>query len=95
MSPNPSTAQPFAEPWTARDHDAPIPPRVHDITFDEDINCVVLPNGYEVDLDRIRSPEKFLGWIDHLSQKSWMTTDLLGQVVVLVARKKGWKIHPF
>lgn len=47
---------------------------------------------YEVDLDRIKTTENLLGWVEHLCAKNWMTTELMREFVLLVCEIKGWKI---
>ena len=37
--------------------------------------------SYEIDLERCNDPAQILDWIYQLNGKSWMTNDLMGQVV--------------
>ena len=47
---------------------------------------------YEFAAVRADSVPKLLGWVDHLSRKSWMTAELMGQFVVLAAERLGFGV---
>jgi len=48
---------------------------------------------YEVDLDRIKNEIDLLIWVHHLSEKTWMTTEVLSDFMEKVAEIKGLKIY--
>jgi hypothetical protein len=39
---------------------------------------------YQIALNRCDTPEKLLSWIFHLSEKTWMTTEVLHKFIDLV-----------
>lgn len=41
--------------------------------------------GYSVGFDQVGTPEKFLGLIGHLSEKTWVSCDLLKELIVSYA----------
>jgi len=49
--------------------------------------------GYEIALDRIDNPVKILQWVIHLTEKTWMTTELLNQFVQAACNKAGVDPH--
>lgn len=44
---------------------------------------------YEIALDRIDSPAKILQWVIHLTEKTWMTTELMRQFVLAACTRAG------
>lgn len=48
---------------------------------------------YSVKLDRCDTPEKILSWVYHLSEKTWVDTDLLGSFIRTAAEHIGCDIH--
>lgn len=44
---------------------------------------------YEIALDRIDNPVKILQWITHLTEKGWMTNELMRQFVLAACTKAG------
>ena len=50
--------------------------------------------GYYVEWDRVTSPRDVLGWVDHLSAKSWVTKGMLQRFLNLCADHLGVSIHP-
>lgn len=49
--------------------------------FDSE-NLTLTHEGYEIDLETIDSPAEMLDWISQLAQKSWITPDALGHLVL-------------
>ena len=47
---------------------------------------------YDVALDRIDSPLKLLGWVEHLSGKGWMKALDIRELVIIVSSHFGWDI---
>lgn len=50
-------------------------------------------HDYEIDLNRIKTERDLLAWVAHLTEKSWVTTTILGKFIKLVAEKKGLNVH--
>lgn len=48
---------------------------------------------YEIALDRIDNAVKILQWVIHLTEKSWMTTELVRQFVQAACTKAGVDPH--
>jgi hypothetical protein len=48
---------------------------------------------YQIDLDRITEHGHLLGWVQHLSGKSWMTRKYVREFIRIVAEVKGWNFH--
>lgn len=48
---------------------------------------------YKVALDRCDSHEKILGWVLHLSPKTWMTKDVLERFVRVAVRENGLDVQ--
>lgn len=44
---------------------------------------------YEISLDRINNAVKILQWVIHLTEKTWMTTELMRQFVIASCTKAG------
>lgn len=42
---------------------------------------------YEIEASRCNTAAKLVGWIAHLSQKTWVTTDHIEYLIELVARE--------
>jgi hypothetical protein len=53
--------------------------------------CVTYP--YEITLDRIPDPMALLRWVEHLTSKRWMPSDLLGEFIKAVCKIKGWNLY--
>ena len=51
---------------------------------------------YDIEMDRIPTPQALLGWLAHLGEKGWagMTAEQVSNFVRVVSRRKGWKIEP-
>ena len=48
---------------------------------------------YEVDLCRIKSAQDLLGWVHHLTIKTWMTREYIHRFIERVCAIKGWSIY--
>lgn len=48
---------------------------------------------YEIALDRIDNPVKILQWVIHLTEKGWMTNELMRQFVQAACTKAGIDPH--
>lgn len=48
---------------------------------------------YPIDLDRIKTPLNLLGWVEHISSKTWVSKRLIHNFVVTVCKVKKWKIY--
>ena len=54
-------------------------------------------NGAEIchiDLDRCSTPEAILGWVDHLSDKTWITREYIQLFVQFATGHHGIQIYP-
>lgn len=47
---------------------------------------------YEVELRRIASNDDLLAWVVHLTEKTWMTHDLMREFVYVAAHAAGLKL---
>lgn len=47
------------------------------------------PN-YDIALDRCNTPEKVLGWVYHLSEKTWITSDHIRAFIKMACREHGF-----
>lgn len=63
--------------------------------YNESLNIMTIDvrYPYEISLDRIATPIKLVGWIEHLSEKNWMTKILVIEFIRRVCLIKGWKQH--
>ena len=50
-----------------------------------------LPHEYAIEAGRIDTEIKLLWWIDHLCEKSWITSDALGVLIERVAERNGFE----
>lgn len=48
---------------------------------------------YDIDLSEIKTVRDLLGWVLHLSRKTWMDTQLLERFICMVAGIKGWDLE--
>ena len=50
-------------------------------------DCVVINESYpyQIELSRCNTPEKILAWVIHLSEKTWMNTDLMAAFIYWAA----------
>lgn len=68
------------------------------ITIDSDTLRLPRPAGdqilpYNIDLARIDSPLKLVGWLHHLSEKVWFDQTYCRQLIQVVCYHFGWDIH--
>lgn len=47
---------------------------------------------YQIPLDRIEKPEHLLGWLWHLSQKTWFDAMVTDRLIVTVCSAKNWPL---
>ncbi len=61
--------------------------------YDEESGTLTIDTGYpyDIDLSRIHTPEFLLRWVVQLSQKNWMTSELIGEFIIRVCGIKGWQ----
>jgi hypothetical protein len=50
-------------------------------------------DSYDIRLTRIATPLQLLGWVHHLSSKTWFDSDVAGDLIDVVCRHWGWKFH--
>jgi len=67
-------------------------------SFDDDRGFVDITWGghlYSMELKRVDTPDKLLGFIQHLSRKSWkgMTPKRIGQLITALSDRFGWDVH--
>lgn len=48
---------------------------------------------YQIDLDRVPTPLALLNWIHHLSEKNWISTTHVHDLIDEICRIKGWDHH--
>jgi hypothetical protein len=48
---------------------------------------------YHIKLSRIPDHEALVHWIEHLTEKEWMNSELLGQFIQRIYEIKGWDLH--
>lgn len=48
--------------------------------------------NYDIEFTRCNTPEKILGWIDHLSIKIWMTPEKMREFIRLATESNNIKI---
>jgi hypothetical protein len=53
------------------------------------------PWSYVIELSRIPTPEALLDWVWHLSEKNWMTTVYIRELIERVYKIKGWTRKSF
>ena len=58
-------------------------------------NAIIFTDApfYVIELGRINSPEKVLGWILHLSDKMWVTKETLHDLTKVVSDHFKFKVH--
>lgn len=60
---------------------------------------IVYWGGYDwwIELDTIKTPLNMLGLLDHILEKEWEHTsaDRVKYLINMIAKHKGWKMHPF
>jgi hypothetical protein len=48
---------------------------------------------YHIELSRIPDHEGLVHWLEHLTGKPWMTSDLVGEFIRRVYAIKGWNLY--
>lgn len=70
-----------------------------DATFEHDEKLghitIKVPYGhdYDIELSRIPDPEALLHWVEHLTGKDWMPSELVREFIRRVCSIKGWNLH--
>ncbi len=68
-----------------------------DVIFkhNEKLGCITINAAYpyHIELSRIPDPEALVHWLDHLTGKWWMTTEIVREFIRRVYQIKGWDIH--
>lgn len=47
---------------------------------------------YRIDFGRCNTVEKIIGWMNHLSEKTWMTKEMLNVFVQMTLSRIGYEI---
>lgn len=50
-------------------------------------------DAYEIDLDRCGDYRELVGWLRHLAEKTWATTDLLVDIMDAWSTATGMDVH--
>lgn len=72
--------------------DLPPAPVLVTVTKTSFILVGLFNHPYEIEKDRINTPEKALGWIAHLSEKVWVTNEHIRQLILALGKIKGMSI---
>lgn len=56
--------------------------------------CTIRYGGYDYDiaLDRIKNQQELLGWVYHLSEKTWMNGERICDFIDAIITHKRWAI---
>ena len=54
---------------------------------------ITLHGWYHIGLDRIKTPRDLLGWVHHLSEKTWFTTELCNEFIERIAELKNFDLR--
>ena len=49
---------------------------------------------YNIDLQRCNTPEKLLHWIWHLTEKTWMTNDVMRRFIQIACKENKIEMAP-
>ena len=49
--------------------------------------------SYEIESERISSEMELVGWILHLSEKSWCNAKMIHSLIETVSKEKGWNFY--
>lgn len=64
------------------------------VTYNKNIDAIVLltPTNHEytIELNRINTKGEIVSWVHHLSEKSWVTTLMIGDFIKKVCEVKKW-----
>lgn len=63
------------------------------ITFSDGVLTIDIEYPYDIEEERINTPDKLLHWLLHLSHKTWVTKDVLYILILNVSEHFGFKIH--
>ncbi len=55
------------------------------------INVAGFP--YEIPMDEIRTHHDLIGWVRHMSEKNWITTEHIRNLIECVCAIKNWPIN--
>jgi len=50
-------------------------------------------NKYEVEISRIMTRAKLLGWVHHMAEKAWVSGETIAQFIEVVCKYRGWEIY--
>lgn len=80
-----------AEKFNKEEYMATLQDRLTKIVVDETHLTINVDDHYqyEIALDRIDNPVKILQWVIHLTEKTWMTTELMRRFVLAACTKAG------
>jgi len=67
----------------------------HIFEYDAKLGYITINTAgpYHIALKRIPDPEGLAQWVEHLSHKVWMTSDLIGEFIRRVCSIKGWNLY--
>lgn len=51
------------------------------------------PSEYNIPLQKCTTSTQILGWVQHLSEKTWLTNDVLRRFVTLATATAGIDLH--
>ena len=54
---------------------------------------ILIDNHYEIESHQINTHEKLLKWVFHLSQKTWVSAELIRRLCEIAASKNGWNLY--
>lgn len=61
------------------------------VRFDSGYVKVKIPGRwYPIEMDRIQSPERLLGWVVHLGRVKAVDGKVLAEFIERVSKEKGW-----
>ena len=62
------------------------------VSVEGDVIVINVSYKYEVETSRCDTPEKLLGWVVQLCEKSWMTCDVLERFILVAQKESDLKI---
>ena len=75
------------EKWIAKDDE--LSKKVY---IDGEHICINVKYEYPIELSRRDTPEKLLSWVFQLSEKTWMTNDVMRRFVAMAASEHGFNL---
>lgn len=66
-----------------------------DMYIEDDYLIINYSYPYEIELDRIDTPEKVLGWVAHLCGKTWMDNDKIERFIDFCGSINGVNYRAF